>query len=688
VSGRFRYTFILALVAFGACLAALGGWKYARASSPVNGPIILISIDSLRADHLPAYGYRQVATPAIDALARDGVVFERAYAHVPQTLPSHAALLTGRLPFESGLRDSAGLVLKSSERQLPAMLRDRGYATAGIVSSYLLRKETGISQGFSFFDAEIPARSGATAATLQRDGAESERIAESWLDSAGTSRAFLFLHLSEPHAPHTPPQRYAQYSRYDGEVAYADELVGRLIRYLKAHQLYDRSTLILTADHGEGLGDHGEQGHGLFVYGDVLHVPLIIKPPAGEGAGRRVKDLVQQIDVVPTVLDLARAPLPGNLRGRSLAPVLTGDNRIAARPVYGESYYGRLHFGWSELQTVTDGRYRFIEAPEPELYDLEADPSEQHNVADAKPDVVSALRGQLRDFRAAPVTPSRDPASFASEDREHLETLGYVGSLPVPSAAAPSGAGPDPKVRYELLERYREAVDLSTHRRDVAIESFRTLLRSEPSLVDVWLHLGRTASRADRHEIAAAAYKHAAQLDPTLAIARLGAASALFQLRRFDEARRYAQQVVAAATDEDKVWLSRAHELLARIALVRQEVVVARTEAELAQAADPERPVRAYVDGRLALDEHHYEEALELFEPALAALEASELDPPADLRVYVADALKRLDRSAEAEDLLLEELKDAPWNSRARAGLAALYRSTGRSDEAAAILNQ
>ena len=687
MSGRFRYTFILALAAFGTCLAALGGWRYARASAPVNGPIILVSIDSLRADHLPAYGYQHVTTPGIDTLARDGVVFERAYVHVPQTLPSHAALLTGRLPFENGLRDSSGFVQKPSERQLPAMLRDRGYATAGIVSSYLLRKETGISQGFSFFDAEIPARNGASAAALQRDGAESERIAEDWLDSVGTSRAFLFLHLSEPGEPHTPPEQYAHYSLYDGEVAYVDELVGRLIKYLKAHQLYDRSTLILTADHGEGLGDHGEQGHGLFVYSEVLHVPLIIKPPAGEGAGRRIKDLVQQIDVVPTVLDLARAPLPGNLKGRSLAPALDGDGRIGPRSVYSESYYGRLHFGWSELQTITDGRYRFIEAPQPELYDLETDPAERHNVAEAMPDVVAALRGQLRDFRATPVTTAPSLASMVSEEREHLETLGYVGSLPVPSAAS-AGEGADPKERYPILERYRAAVELSSDHREAAIERFWALLRSEPSLVDVWLHLGRTASRADRNEIAADAYRHAAQLDPTLTIARLGASSALFQLRKFDEARRYAQQVVATATDGDKVSLSRAHELLARIALVRREAVVARSEAELAEAADPERPVRAYVDGRLAFDDHHYEDALELFESALAALEASELDPPADLRVYAADALRRLDRAAEAEDLLLEELRDAPWNSRARAGLAALYRSTGRSDDATAILRQ
>ncbi len=255
-----RFTFILILAALGTGLAAVGGWRYARASAPVNGPIIVISIDALRADHLPAYGYRKVRTPAIDALAHDGVVFERAYSHAPQTLPAHVSLLSGRLPFETGVRDTLGFVVTPGERLLPQMLRERGYATGGIVSAYVLRKETGINRGFDFFNDEMPPSSPErSAGQVQRDGAESEALAERWLDTSGSSRVFLFLHLYEPHKPYTPPARFAEYAPYDGEIAYADEIVGRLVRYLKTHQLYDRSTIILLSDHGEGLGDHGEQ---------------------------------------------------------------------------------------------------------------------------------------------------------------------------------------------------------------------------------------------------------------------------------------------------------------------------------------------------------------------------------------------------------------------------------------------
>jgi len=220
VSRPLRYTFILVLVALGTTLAAVGGWRYARASAPVPGPIILISVDTLRADHLPAYGYRNVMTPAIDSLARDGIVFERAYGHAVQTLPAHVALLSGRLPFDTGVRDDAGLV-KASERLLPQMLRDRGYATGGVVSSGLLRRETGIAQGFNFFDDpstssespraqsrgdDMPAAAvELTASQLRRDGAEAEAIAERWLSTVGSTRLFLFLHLHEPHAPSLQP---------------------------------------------------------------------------------------------------------------------------------------------------------------------------------------------------------------------------------------------------------------------------------------------------------------------------------------------------------------------------------------------------------------------------------------------------------------------------------------------------
>jgi len=375
---RWRAAVILAITGVAVAAAAFGGWWYARESPPHHGPIVLISIDTLRADRLPAYGYTRVQTPALDALAADGVVFERAYSHSPQTLPAHASILTGRLPFEHGVRDNVGYALAENERTLAELLRNRGFSTGAAVSSYVLRPDTGIAQGFTSYDAELPASAPeSSVGAVQRDGAMTLEAAERWLTSQNGHRAFLFLHLYEPHKPYAPPTRFAHYDPYDGEIAYADEIVGRFVQTLKSRDLYDAATIVVLSDHGEGLGDHGEQEHGLFLYEESVHVPLIVKQPDSAGAGRRVTAPVQHIDIVPTVLDLVRAPIPDGLRGRSLRDVLESrDATLREQGIYAEAFYSRLHFGWSELYSLTDSRYRYIKAPREELYDLQQDARE------------------------------------------------------------------------------------------------------------------------------------------------------------------------------------------------------------------------------------------------------------------------------------------------------------------------
>jgi arylsulfatase A-like enzyme/cytochrome c-type biogenesis protein CcmH/NrfG len=646
----------------GTALAAVGGWRYARASAPLSGPIIMISIDTLRADHLPPYGYSALRTPAIDALAADGVLFERAYSHSPQTLPAHAALLSGRLPFENGVRDDDGVAVKGGERLLPQMLRDRGYATAAVVSSHLLRKDTGIGQGFEFFDP--PSLTGtrssfgvASAGRGSRDGAETEKIAERWLASNGSARAFLFMHLDEPHAPYTPPDRFAEYAPYDGEIAYADEIVGRLVKYLKSHQLYDRSTIVLLSDHGEGLGDHGEKAHGLFVYEEAVHVPLIIKQESNTSPGRRVADVVQHIDLVPTILDLVKAPIPWGLRGRSLKPLLEGTGRPAPLQVYSEALYGRIHFGWSELAALTDDRHRYIKAPREELYDLRRDARERENLA-------------------------ADRAASRRELRGALDRLVSGGRAEASPAAAE--ALPDPKEKSEILNTYRAAADLAEEGEWAsAIPLLQTILREDPQLAGVWSLLNTVAARIDREDEALNACWHWIGLRPEDPAAYLGAAAALVKLRKFDEAREQATLAAQVAPERDRRSKASAHEVLARIALARHNADTAQEEAALARQADPAFPLPLYIEGRLLHDLAKYDEALPLFEQAIAQLKKPAAAPIAGLHFYTADTLTRLERDAEAEAEFLEELRLFPENIRARSGLATLYHAGGRSEEAA-----
>lgn len=685
MSRPLRFTFILVLAALGTGLAAVGGWRYARASAPISGPIVVISIDTLRADHLPAYGYRKVKTPAIDGLAADGVVFDRAYSHAPQTLPAHASILSGQLPFETGVRDNVGFAVRNGERLLPQMLRERGFTTGGIVSAYVLRKDTGIGQGFDFFDGEMPPGSPELSiGQVQRDGGESEAIAEHWLASIGTSRAFLFLHLYEPHKPYAPPDRFAGYAPYDGEIAYADEIVGRLVRYLKSHQLYDRSTIVLLSDHGEGLGDHGEQEHGLFLYDEAIHVPLIIKQESNAGAGRRIADLAQLIDLVPTILDLVKAPGAGNLRGRSLKPVLEGTGRLRPPTIYSEALYARYHFGWSELTALTDERYRYVKAPREELYDLERDPHERTNIAGERPQPRQALRGALDRLAAgATIAP---PLEVSADARERLQSLGYLGGRSGVSTS-PGELLRDPKDQREVLERYRAAVDFAGQRKwGQAIVLLQQILRDDPDMADVWSQLAVFATRFDRHDLAVDAYTHYIALEPGEPTAYIGAAAGLLKLRKLDEAREHAQLAVDVAAEKDHRSRASAHEMLARIALARHDTDTARDEARQAREENPLLPLPDYVDARALYDQGRYADALPLFLQAVADLEKPGAPQVSELHFYAADTLGRLERYSEAEAQFIEELRAFPQNTRARGGLAMLYQASGQPDAAARVL--
>ena len=645
---RFRYLFILVVAAAGTALAAAGGWYYARASAPVPGPVILISIDTLRADRLPVYGYKTGKTPAIDALARDGVVFERAYSHSTQTLPSHASMMTGRMPADNGVRDDDSAPLPQDARPLAQMLRDRGYATGGVVSSALLRRATGMSRGFDFFDDEVPAGDGdLPPAYRRRNGAASEDIAERWLSGLGTTRLFLFLQIDELRAPHTPS--------YDDAIVAADAVVGRFVRYLKAHELYDQSTILLLSDHGEGLGDHGEQEHGLFLYNEAIHVPLIVKPASGMGAGRRIPDVVQLADVAPTVLDLVKAPAPGNLDGRSFKPLTEGSVTIAPAVVYSESRYARSRFGWSELLSITDGRFQYIRAPREELYDLDADPREINNLADAA-------------------------ASQKTRDDLRASLTALVGKEPDRSGNADA----DPKDKVATVEDYRAALALAADRKwPQAIELLQKIVRAEPSAIAAWKSLSDLATLAERYDIAQAAAQQIVDLVPEDASALVRAARVALAARKPDDAADLASQAIDLGSKDARA-VADAHGVLALVALARHDADTAKLEAREASQGHSSSVLPLFVDARILVDDGNDADALAELEKAAASTDAA---PIQDLKSLTADVLARSDRAAEAEMFYLDELRDFPHNLQARASLATLYKTMGQADDAARVVS-
>ena len=675
---RSKRAAVLAAAAFGigAILFALGAsdsrrWWPRGAAAPADGPVILISIDTLRADRLPAYGYARVRTPNIDAFAAHGVLFERAYAHAPQTLPAHASILSGDLPFEHGLRDNIGFTLAPGRWSIQGALRERGWPTAGFVSAYVLRAQTGISQGFDTYDSELPAASGEMSiGQVQRPGETTVAAAGEWLARRDPAKPFfLFLHIYEPHKPYAPPPRFAAYAPYDGEVAYADEIVGRFFDRLRALDLYDRATIILLSDHGEGLGDHGEQEHGLFLYQETIRIPLIVKLP-GRAAARRVAAPVQQIDIAPTIADLVGAAKPAAARGRSLKPLLDGTGTIADAGIYAEALYSRYHFGWSELYALTDARYRLIRAPRDELFDLERDPQESSSVAAARPQVRQAMRAALDALiqNAAIGT----PAAISAEDKQRLAALGYVGGGSSAALALPGDALPDPKDKVKVLERYRRAVDLAGALQfDEAVTVFREVLAEDPEMTDVWMQLAEVQVRRGRLPDAIAAYREVVKRKPQDPASLIGIASALLRSGQLDAARQHAELAVSVAP-------AGAHELLAKVALAGGDAATARREAALAQQADPTLPMTPYVDGLLLYNQGKYAEAVASLRRAKDLLQGRTVQMN-DLNYYLGDALARMERYQEAEPYLLDEVRLFPHNTRARAGLAMLYRAMGRN---------
>lgn len=622
-------------------------------------PVFLISIDTLRSDHLPAYGYRGVDTPHLDALRQDAVLFTNAFSHSPLTLPSHASVLTGLLPPGHGVRDNVGYRLDAKGHPTLARLaKDRGYATGAAVSAFVLRGQTGLSDGFDLYDDAIDApASGQAVSRAQRPGTETVRKAVAWLDHAGAGPVFFFLHLYEPHSPYEPPEpfktRYAS-RPYDGEIAAADAIVGDFLAALKSRGLYDRAVVILMSDHGEGLLDHGEAEHGILLYREALQVPLLIKLPGARRSGETVTAPAQLTDVLPTVSALVGLATPRGLLGRPLLSALP-----LSREVYSETFYPRIHLGWSELKSLWDGRNHFLDGPRPELYRSDVDPGEKADLFAAETDRARGIKRALDRIPSA----FELPRQVSAEEVKKLAALGYLSGAGAPGA----GPLPNPVDRIGDLARANEAFRLEAagdSRR--AIDALREILVSNPGFFDVQYKLAQTLSAAGRHREALEAFQQSLRVSPALA-GEIAAAIAREAATLGDWASAEAHARLALADEP-----AGAHEILARVALARGDIAGAlREAAEVRGDRDAELRV-ATVRAEARLRQNDVPAALEILEAARERISREKLPPVRHLAYLRGDALARLKRYPEAEAAFREELRLFPDNSEAWARLAIL----------------
>lgn len=590
-----------------------------RAPRPAS--VLLITLDTTRADHLGCYGRAGDPTPNLDALASHGVTFRQAYSHVPLTFPSHTSMLTGRLPTHHGVRDNGGFVLGADVPTLAERFAAAGHRTGAFVSAFVLDHRFGLARGFATYHDRVPPP---LAADQGDPSGRSVRAAEtvdralSWLGAEPARPFFLWVHLFDPHHPYEPPEpfatRYAQ-DPYAGEIAYMDAELGRLLKAV-ADRGGPPILVAVMGDHGEGLGDHEEMTHGYFIYGNTQHVPLLLSLPGALPEGLSIEGLARGVDLAPTLLELAGLPSLPQADGTSLVPSLTSRRTGDAGPVYLESYQPRFWWGAQELLGLRSGRWLFVEAPRPELYDVAADPGERSNLAALRPAELESLRQRLRALAAGGAPgpgPRMDP-----ETERNLEALGYLGA----SAAATEGPLPDPKDNGPLLGLVTRGHDLATR---------------------------------GRGDEALAAFQQALALNPRAASVRMRVAETLLQLGRPEEAfRTFAETAQGRSGEQQLLGMSQARERQGR-----HKEALELAEAGLEQFPDSGRLlVQA---GRLQLQGGEAKAAAALLRRALEAFPG---DPSA--RLALANALTAQGRAQEAAESLLTLAEESPESAEAR----------------------
>ena len=416
--------------------------------------VVVITLDTTRADRLSPYGFMDVSLPHLERLAREGVVFDQATTVAPLTLPAHSSLFTGLLPPRHGVHDNADKPLADTATTLAEMLKTRGFRTGAFVSSVVLDPDRGLTQGFEQYSGVKPGdRTGPEGRQRRADAVVHDAL--EWLDGVERSPFFMWTHFYDAHRPYDPPEPFATtygHNLYVGEIAYVDSQIGRLLEALERRRLLDRTILIVAGDHGESLGDRGERDHGVFIYENVLRVPLIVRAP--RTAPRRVGDVVRLTDIMPTVLDLLGLRPAPDVDGVSLSTLLHRGTQTVELEAYGESLYPQ-RMGWSALRSLRTGRYKYIDAPRPELFDLDRDPFEERNIYETRKDLAALMRARASAIASGgrafgPGDHPRDQSPVDPDIRARLAALGYITNDRVTLAPNQTGL-PDPKDMIHLL---------------------------------------------------------------------------------------------------------------------------------------------------------------------------------------------------------------------------------------------
>ncbi len=651
-----------------------------RGLRPSDLNLLVITLDTTRADRLGAYGWPQSATPELDRIAHEGVLFEHAATPAPLTLPAHSSLFTAKYPPHHGVRDNGGFYLDERETTLAERLRTRGLKTGGFVGAYVLDRTWGIAQGFdTYFDNfDLSKYDSPSLGDVERPANEVADHALAWLDGVKSSRFFGWVHFYDAHAPYDPPEPYrTRFARdlYLGEIAFVDAQIGRLRSFLEANRLLDRTVIVAIGDHGESLGDHGESAHGFFVYDSVLHIPFMIRASYDTMRGRQVSDLVRSIDLAPTVLDLLGIQLDDHVDGRSLVPMMTGAVREMGLSAYAEAVYPRYHFGWGDLRSLTDGRFKYIDAPRPELYDLVQDPRETNNLfADRRP-LADRMAAVLKSIASSQQQVPEPAANVDPDARARLAALGYVGTFGATlSAERQHLADPKDKIDvFNLISDAREQLRDHSHSED-GLSALRKVVSTDPEVVDAWVMMGNEYARRQEFNRAVDCFRRALAVKPDYDLAVFNLANVFRMTSRDDDALLGYQRLIAIDPRN-----APAHQLAAQVLVDKGKLEEGEAELRRALALQP-----AMAAARNTLG------ALRLKQGDLAAGEReirAALDAKPDLKLAHFNLALAAEQRGDLGAAIAEyhkEIELHPRSYMAQFNLGKLYEKLGNPSEQAA----
>ncbi|MFY9558857.1 MAG: sulfatase-like hydrolase/transferase [Terriglobales bacterium] len=615
--------------------------------------ILLITLDTTRADRMGFLGSKRGLTPNLDAMAQQGVVFTRAYSHVPITTASHTTILTGTYPQFNHVNDF-GIPLSSRLPYLPDLLRAQGYHTGAFVGSLILDPldgtAPGFDRGFEVYDAGFHLRRhGADRyKSVERRAGDVVNHALGWLSQLPNGPFFLWVHLYDAHDPYDPPAPFkARFSAqpYDGEIAYADASVGKLLDELRKHGLYDETLIAVMADHGESLGAHGENTHGIFLYDETLHVPLLFKLPASHAAGRRVDTRARLVDVAPTLLQEMGIPIPKEMQGESLSallkPVAKGPGAATPdeRSAYAETDYPHRAFGWSSLRALRTGKYLYIRAPERELYNQVADPEAAHNLAPGAKAVADTIGSQLDEFRSKTSQTLVELAKPDAEQMQKLQALGYVASASSEARDSEKLGGADPKTKIQVSNLLHDAMfDVEDGRYEEAIPLLKRALAEQPDLPVANMQYGIAQARLKNYAEAIGPLQKAVQLMPDNGLGHYELGLALFETGDWKGAAPQFEAAVARAPKWADAQFSLAS-VYARIDRVPEAI----EHLDICLGLDPGHYRANLLRGRIFSLHHKPAEALPNLKKAV------EVQPDSrEAHLFLADAYEQMGDAAKA----------------------------------------